>query len=209
MAPVLTTKPNTKPLKPYRRGETLGKASRSGKLPQKNKQQQGKGKQTLPVKEERKLNGSGLKDGGIDGKEQEQDGDDEEKEAEGSSNSASKSGPKPKRKKGKKFVETQDALLSLVASITASEAASKKSKIAKVKVPKVLKPSPLKMENKQKTAEVAKQKRLDIAKAAVVNAKAEARKASKAEQEQSGRAGTRDPSELDEDAGGRKRVSFA
>lgn len=103
MAPITKPTKSTKPLKPYRRGETLGKASRAGKS---------KGSRPTPANkptQEKLVPAPSVFD---DEEEDEEDeGEDEELDEEGTEegeNAAPAPVVKPvKRKKGKKFIETK------------------------------------------------------------------------------------------------------
>lgn len=106
MAKQVTTKTSTtKPLKPYRRGETLGKASRAGKLPKSSS----KGPKTLPKRVEEPIE--------VEEEEEEEEDEDQEEEEEAEEEDVGTEGeeeaamnvPEKRKsgKKGKKFVESQ------------------------------------------------------------------------------------------------------
>ncbi|KAI5474700.1 hypothetical protein MNV49_002568 [Pseudohyphozyma bogoriensis] len=147
MPPV--NKPSNKPLKPYRRGETLGKASRAGKTPKPRPQATSGEKLNKPSTS--KADAAQLDD------------DDDEEEEEDKVEAMEEPAKKKSGKKGKKFVESQDALLSLVASITGESESKKKEKLSKVKAP----PKPEDVKRAQEKKEKHKKAQLDNAKALV------------------------------------------
>lgn len=104
MAPTSSAKSHTKPLKPYRRGETLGKASRAGKATTKSRPKPAAVVEVEPdedeVEDEDDVDEVDL---GSD-EEDEEGGGDDEGDKEGSALPAA---PVRRKKKGKKFVESQ------------------------------------------------------------------------------------------------------
>lgn len=103
MAPTSSAKSHTKPLKPYRRGETLGKASRAGKATTKPRQKPAAVAEIKPVEVENEDEELELGSDGDDDAEAEEFGDDDGDE-DGSPEPAA---PVRRKKKGKKFVESQ------------------------------------------------------------------------------------------------------
>lgn len=113
MAPTPTAKSNTKPLKPYRRGETLGKASRAGKAA-KPTQAKPRAKQPVVVaaKAPAAAESEEEEEEEVEEEEEEEVGSEGEGEAAGEEDEDEAASPVPeapvrRKKKGKKFVESQ------------------------------------------------------------------------------------------------------
>lgn len=211
MAKQVTTKTSTtKPLKPYRRGETLGKASRAGKLPKSSS----KGPKTLPKRVEEPIE--------VEEEEEEEEDEDQEEEEEAEEEDVGTEGeeeaamnvPEKRKsgKKGKKFVESQDALMSLINSITNADESKRKAKLDKLKkkskapqIPKSKLGAPTKTENHsaKKEASTGQNKQLEAA-VAVVRAREHKKK-----QDAKSRAAQSSSSVKTPEEDAKKRVSFA